>query len=50
MRNREKIQDAELEARYEKYKNVIQNITLMSDIFIQCVVKPLASALNLTHK
>lgn len=50
VRNREKIQDAELEARSEKYKNVIQNITLMSDIFIQCVVKPLALALNLTHK
>lgn len=39
MRNREKIQDAELEARYEKYKNVIQNITLMSDIFMRNVFK-----------
>ena len=42
--------DSELEARYERYKGVIKNFTLMSDIFIQCVVKPLALALNLTHK
>jgi len=36
--------DSELEARYERYKGVIKNFTLMSDIFIQCVVKPLALA------
>ena len=26
--------DSELEARYERYKGVIKNFTLMSDIFI----------------
>ena len=36
--------DSELEARYERYKGVIKNFTLMSNIFIQCVVKPLALA------
>ena len=39
VRNREKIQDAELEARYEKYKNVIPNIILMSDIFMRNAFK-----------
>lgn len=37
--NKEKKQDAELEARYEKYRNVIKNITLMSDIFMRNVFK-----------
>lgn len=33
------IQDCELEARYEKYKNIVKNLTLMSDIFMRNVFK-----------
>ena len=31
--------DSELEARYERYKGVIKNFTLMSDIFMRNVFK-----------
>ena len=33
------IQDSELEARYDKYKGIIKNFTLMSDIFMRNVFK-----------
>lgn len=33
------IHDSELEARYEKYKNLIRNFTLMSDIFMRNVFR-----------
>lgn len=33
------ILDRELEARYEKYKNIVKNLTLMSDIFMRNVFK-----------
>ena len=33
------IQDSELEARYNKYKGIIKNFTLMSDIFMRNVFK-----------
>ena len=33
------IQDNELEARYDKYKGIIKNFTLMSDIFMRNVFK-----------
>lgn len=31
--------DNELEARYEKYKGVLKNLTLMSDVFLRNVFK-----------
>ncbi len=31
--------DSELESRYERYKGVIKNLTLMSDIFMRNVFK-----------
>lgn len=40
MSGNEKIMpDSELEARYERYKCVIKNFTLMSDIFMRNVFK-----------
>ena len=33
------IQDSELEARYDKYKGIIKDFTLMSDIFMRNVFK-----------
>ena len=31
--------NSDLESRYEKYKGIIKNFTLMSDIFMRNVVK-----------
>ena len=33
------ISEGELKARYERYKNIIDNFTLMSDIFMRNVFK-----------
>lgn len=39
MANAKIMPDSELEARYERYKGVIKNFTLMSDIFMRNVFK-----------
>ena len=39
MANENIMPDSELEARYERYKGVIKNFTLMSDIFMRNVFK-----------
>ena len=39
MANEKIMPDSELEARYERYKCVIKNFTLMSDIFMRNVFK-----------
>ena len=39
MANEKIMPDSELEARYERYKSVIRNFTLMSDIFMRNVFK-----------
>lgn len=39
MANAKNIPDSELEARYERYKSVIKNFTLMSDMFMRNVFK-----------
>ena len=39
MANENILPDSELEARYERYKSVIKNFTLMSDIFMRNVFK-----------
>ena len=31
--------DSELEVRYEKYKEILKNLTIMSDIFMRNVLK-----------
>lgn len=33
------VADNELEARYERYKGVLKNLTLMSDVFMRNVFK-----------
>ena len=30
----QEIMDHELEARYEKYKGILKNLTIMSDVFV----------------
>ena len=39
MTNEKNTPDSELEIRYERYKDVIKNFTLMSDIFMRNVFK-----------
>lgn len=35
----ENVKDDSLEARYERYRGILKNLTLMSDIFMRNVLK-----------